>query len=127
GRDQGDARHRSRPRQRLPAAVHHRAGGIGILLVVMAGLVPAISLIRAQPCPCKRDARVKPAHDESVYHCLLVSLCPVVSRGGRVSVGRALSLRSNTVSRGRSEGLKLLISHKPPSAMTPAIRIDGSV
>src|SRR5258705_4684876 len=27
-RDQGDARHRRRPRQGLPAAVYHRAGGI---------------------------------------------------------------------------------------------------
>jgi len=31
----------------------------------MAGLVPAISLALALPCAFKRDARVKPAHDES--------------------------------------------------------------
>jgi len=31
----------------------------------MAGLVPAISLGLARLCLCKRDARVKPAHDES--------------------------------------------------------------
>ena len=34
--------------------------------IVIAGLVPAISLILALPCQAKRDARVKPAHDESI-------------------------------------------------------------
>src|SRR5262245_51570963 len=32
----------------------------------MAGLVPAISLRWARTCVAKRDARVKPAHDESL-------------------------------------------------------------
>jgi hypothetical protein len=30
----------------------------------MAGLDPAISLGMARPCPTKRDARDKPAHDD---------------------------------------------------------------
>ena len=42
-----------------------RIGTVGSrhIFIVMAGLVPAISIRKAKPCPTKRDARDKPGHD----------------------------------------------------------------
>ena len=43
-----------------------RSGNVlNALSVVVAGLVPAISLREAQPCQMNRDGRDKPDHDRS--------------------------------------------------------------
>ena len=38
-------------------------GNVNKSFTAMAGLVPAIPIRDAQPCPPKQDARVKPGHD----------------------------------------------------------------
>jgi hypothetical protein len=42
------------------------------IATAIARVVPAISLSMAPPCRLKRDARVKPAHDESKIDAIVV-------------------------------------------------------